>query len=104
MLRVRKVRTKSGSTAIQVVQYIGHRAKITKHIGSAKDETELDLLKSKAQVWIEEQSLQTSLFPIQKQKLLVVERGECVAVTHSFAYQFFMGCFQECDLSTFHHY
>lgn len=99
MLRVRKVRTKSGSTAIQVVQYIGHRAKINKHIGSAKDDIELTLLLNKAQAWIEEQTLQTNLFPEQKQKVLIVERGECVAVTHNFAYQFFMGCFDECNLS-----
>lgn len=99
MLRVRKVRTKSGSTAIQVVQYIGHRAKIIKHIGSAKDDIELNLLLKKAQTWIEEQTFQSNLFPEQKQKVLVVERGECVAVTHNFAYQFFMCCFNECNLS-----
>ena len=34
MLRVRKVKTKSGSTALQVVLYTGHSAKIVKHIGS----------------------------------------------------------------------
>jgi hypothetical protein len=56
MYRVRKVRTKSGSTAIQVIQYIGHQAKIAKHIGSAKDDMELDLLLKKAHLWIEEQN------------------------------------------------
>lgn len=99
MFRVRKVRTKSGSTAIQVVHYIGHRAKIAKHIGSAKDDSEFDLLIKKAQEWIEEQTSQTSLFPEQKQKLLIVDRGECVAVTHNFAYQFFMNCLNECKLA-----
>jgi hypothetical protein len=44
MYRVRKVRTKSGSTAIHMVQYIGHQAKITKHIGSAKDDIEFELI------------------------------------------------------------
>ena len=43
MYKVSKVRTKSGSTAIQVVQYIGHHAKIAKHIGSAKDDIEFEL-------------------------------------------------------------
>jgi hypothetical protein len=33
MLRIRKVKTKSGSTAIQVVHYTGHSAKIVKHMG-----------------------------------------------------------------------
>jgi hypothetical protein len=99
MFRVRKVRTKSRSTAVQVVQYKGHRAKIVKHIGSAKDDIEFDLLLKKAQAWIEEQSLQTNLFPEQKQKVLIVERGECVAVTHNFAYQFFRSSLNECDLN-----
>jgi transposase len=99
MFRVRKVRTKSGSTAIQVVQYKGHRAKIAKHVGSAKDDIEYDLLLKKAQAWIEEQTLQANLFPDQKQKVLIVERGECVAVTHDFAYQFFKSCLDECDLT-----
>jgi len=85
MFRIRKVRTKSGSTAIQVVQYIGHRAKIAKHIGSAKDVIEFDLLLKRAQVWIEDQTLQANLFPEQKQKLLIVDSRECVAVTHNFA-------------------
>jgi hypothetical protein len=99
MFRVRKVKTKSGSTAIQVVQYFGHRAKIAKHIGSAKDDMEFDLLFKKAQTWIKEQTFQTNLFPEQKQKVLVVDKGECVAVTHNFAYQFFMSCLNECKLA-----
>ena len=99
MFRVRKVKTKSGSTAIQVVQYVGHRVKIAKHIGSAKDDLEYDLLFKKAHLWIEEATLQTILFPEQKQKVLVVERGECVAVTHNFAYQFFISCINECNLT-----
>ena len=99
MFRIRKIRTKSGATALQVVQYHGHRAKIAKHIGSCKEEFEYELLLKKAQEWIEHQTLQTNIFPEPKQKVLIVERGECVAVTHHFAYQFFMGCLNECDLT-----
>jgi hypothetical protein len=89
MLRIRKVKTKSGSTAVQVVQYAGHSAKIVKHIGSAKDDIDRELLISKAQEWIEKYTLQSNLFPEQKQNVLIVERSECVRVTHDFAYQFF---------------
>lgn len=99
MYRVRKVRTKSGSTAIQVVHYVGHRAIIAKHIGSAKDEQEHGFLIERAHEWISEQTHQVCLFPEQKQKVLIVERGECIAVTHEFAYQFFFGCINECNLS-----
>ena len=99
MLRVRKVKTKSGSTAIQVVQYTGHRAKIVKHIGSAKDDFERDLLIIKAQEWIEKYILQSNLFPGPKQNILIVERSECVRVTHYFAYHFFKSCFGECQFT-----
>lgn len=99
MLSTRKVRTKSGSTAIQVVQYVGHRCKIAKHIGSARDDLEISMLLRKAKEWIDQQTSQSNLFPEQKQKTLLVDRGECVAVTHEFAYQFFRCCIKECDLS-----
>jgi len=99
MFSVRKVKTKSGSVAVQVVRYVGHRSIIAKHIGSAKDGTEEAVLRQRALEWIEEQTAQLSLFPAQKQKLLVVDRGECIGVTHHFAFRFFMGCFDECGLS-----
>ena len=99
MLRIRKVKTQSGSTAIQVVQYAGHSAKIVRHIGSARDDTERDLLINKAQEWIEKYTHQPALFPEKKQSVLVVERSECVRVTHDFAYQFFKNCLGECQLT-----
>ena len=96
MLRIRKVKTKSGSTAIQVVRYIGHRVKLEKHIGSAKNDQEAQVLQTLAAEWIEIHAAQTKLFPDIEQKVLLVDRSECIAVTHHFAYQFFAQCFQEC--------
>jgi transposase len=98
MYSIRKVKTKSGSIAVQVVQYVGHRSIIAKHIGSAKSETEVIALRKIASAWIEEQTAQLSIFPNQKQDVLVVERGECIGVTHLFAYRFFMNCINECGL------
>jgi len=99
MYSVRKVKTKSGSTAIQVVQYLGHRSKIFKHIGSSKLDAEIVALQRKALDWIEEQTSQTKLFQEQKQKILFVDRSECIGVTHNFAFQFFTRCIEECGLS-----
>ena len=99
MYSIRKVTTKSGSTAIQVVQYSGHKAIVLKHIGSAKDEEELVILRQRAMNWIEENTPQLSLFPVKKQKVLVIERGECIGVTHHFAYQFFSSCLADCGLA-----
>jgi transposase len=36
---------------------------------------------------------------LQKQRILVVDRGECIRVTHHFALQFFLCCINECGLS-----
>lgn len=99
MYKVRKVKTKSGSTAIQVVQYFGHRSKIAKHIGSAKDEHEVTVLRNIAMNWIDKHSMQPSLFPEQKQKVLMVDRGICVAVRHDFAHRFFMQCLIDCGFN-----
>lgn len=101
MLRIRKVKTKSGSTAVQVVQYFGHRVKVEKHIGSAKNDQEIEALKGLATDWIEKHTAQTNLFLLEKQKILFVDKSECIAVTHNFAYQFFAKCIEKCGLSCF---
>ena len=62
MLSIRKVRTASGSVAVQVVQYEGHKSKIVKHIGSGKQVEEVSSLVKKANEWISNQTGQASLF------------------------------------------
>jgi transposase len=99
MFSVRKVKTKSGSVAVQVVQYVGHRSIIAKHIGSGKDDSEIDTLRQKAFDWIDAQSGQLSLFPDKKQKILFVDRADCIGITRHFAFHFFMSCLDECELS-----
>src|SRR3989338_310284 len=63
MVRVRIVKPASGSFAVQVVHYRGKRAVIRKHIGSAKTEEDISLLKDMARQWIQESSCQQSLLP-----------------------------------------
>jgi len=99
MYSVRKVKTKSGSVAVQVVQYVGHRSIISKHIGCGKDEIEIDLLHQKALDWIDGQSGQLSIFPDHRQKILIVDRADCIGVTRGFAFNFFMSCINECQVS-----
>jgi hypothetical protein len=84
MLSVRKVKTKSGSIAVQVVRYIGHTARIIKHIGSAKNKEEEIALKLKAREWISNYTGQLTLFPKSTQRVLFIDRGECIGVTHQF--------------------
>ena len=99
MFSIRKVRTASDSIAIQVVQYRGHKSKIMKHIGSCKNTAEVSALIRKAKEWIANQTRQGSLFAESEQKILFVDRGECVGITHQFARQFLLCCINECGLS-----
>lgn len=44
MAWVRRVRTASGATAVQIAESVAGRRRIVRHVGSARDETELGLL------------------------------------------------------------
>ncbi len=99
MLSIRKVKTKSGSTAIQVVVYEGKKSKIIKHIGSGKDNAEISILREKAEEFISEYSGQLSLFNKPNQNILFVDRAKTIGVTHQFARRFLLCCAQECELS-----
>ena len=48
MAWVRQVRTTSGATAVQIVESVGGRRRIVRHVGSAHDEASLGLLMSQA--------------------------------------------------------
>lgn len=99
MLRIRKVKTKSGAIAFQVVQYVGHRVKIVKHIGSAQNEEQCKALQLLGLEWIEQHLAQATLFSAENKKVLYVENAKCIAVTHNFAYHFFSKCIEKCRLA-----
>lgn len=44
MVWIRRVRTASGATAVQIAESVGGRRRIIRHVGSARDEAELGLL------------------------------------------------------------
>ena len=48
MAWVRRVRTGSGATAVQIAESVGGRRRIVRHVGSARDEAELGLLMEEA--------------------------------------------------------
>ena len=53
MVFVRRVRTASGATAVQIVEYVGGRQQIVKHVGSAHTQAELGVLMARAQGLLE---------------------------------------------------
>ncbi|MCI0447112.1 IS1634 family transposase, partial [bacterium] len=99
MLKVRTTKTASGATAIQVVQYQGRYIQVIKHIGSAKTTDEVAALTQRAQEFITTHTQQAALFAESRQKVLFVERSECVKISHRFARDFLLCCIDECKLS-----
>ncbi|OGK16668.1 hypothetical protein A2690_00095 [Candidatus Roizmanbacteria bacterium RIFCSPHIGHO2_01_FULL_39_12b] len=59
--RIRKVKTGSGATAIQVGKYVGKRFQLTKHIGSSKDQIKIAELIGIAEEYIRSHSQQLAL-------------------------------------------
>ena len=49
MAWIRRARTASGSTAVQIAEFVEGRRRIVRHVGSARDEAELGLLIAEAQ-------------------------------------------------------
>jgi hypothetical protein len=68
--KIRSTKTKSGSTAVQVVLTGGHEVKVIKHIGSSKNSEKITALKVLARNWIDQNSPQLSLFGQNKDKSL----------------------------------
>lgn len=47
--KIRTTKTKSGKTAVQVINYAKRKVNVLKHIGSAKNEEEIRVLKEQAE-------------------------------------------------------
>lgn len=90
--RIRTVRTASGATAVQVVWYEKDSTKIAKHIGSAKNEDELKILRSVAKQYIREHEPQRSFFdePTDSDLIVSFKRIEATAASHCFARDIFL--------------
>jgi len=99
-LTVRKTKTASGATAVQVVRNLGKRREILRHIGSAHDEQTLTMPLSEAEHYAEHHRVQPSLFaPDQPAPLLVnLDQTTLIAVTHRFAREALRACSRLCKL------
>lgn len=92
MLKIREVKTASGSIAIQVVYYLNRKRLVLKHIGSAKEQLELENLKLLANEFIQSHTNQLSVFPNQNPNThLYIEHTQCIG----FYYRFFYDTIQQ---------
>jgi len=87
--KIRTTKTKSGSTAVQVVNYVKRKTVILKHIGSAKNESEQDILEGQAHDWILNYQNENSLFKNELDEVGTFNKTyKYLGVKISFAYEF----------------
>jgi transposase len=92
-LSLRTTKTKSGATAVQVVQYTNHKIQVIRHLGSSHTDEELASLISAAKIYIAENTPQKSLFEDRKtSKLLHIDHVRIEGVAHNFARNFLHQC------------
>jgi hypothetical protein len=95
---IRTVRTASGATAVQVIWYENNSRKIAKHIGSAKNNDELEVLHSSAKQYIAEHEPQLSLFDEPISQTVIFEQIELTSVSHQFARTILLSIAKQCGL------
>jgi len=87
MLKIREVRTASASIAVQVIYYSNRKRIVLKHIGSARDDQELEALKLLAVEFIKNHTQQLSVFPNQNPNThLFVDHTQCIGFYYRFFY------------------
>jgi hypothetical protein len=86
MASIRKVKTGSGATAVQVVRYKNRKVVVEKHVGSTHDTSEIPALIARAETWISNEWQQEKLFPDKKQRMLDLENAHYLGVRYNFAY------------------
>lgn len=87
--RIRKVKTRSGATAIQVGRYEGKRFRLTKHIGSAHETPEIAKLITAAKEHIRAHALQPELDFNPRSDEVLFKRGIAIeksTLTDAFTY------------------
>jgi len=99
---IRKTKTASGATAVQVVRYAHERIEVLKHMGSAHDEAGLAALVGAAQRWYAEHTAEGTLFGTPAvDTALVAEGVEFLGATHQLAYSTLMAAAKQCGFPVF---
>jgi len=100
MYHIRVVKTSSGASAVQVIYYLNRKRIIFKHVGSAKSEEDLAILKTIAKDIIVNTSLQPSLFgEVKFDNLLYLDQSEFLGVYYTFIYEVLAGIMSQIGLS-----
>lgn len=82
---VRKVKTGSKATAVQVVKYVNRKRIVVKHFGSAHNKEQESILWDNASKWISQQSKQMTFFP-EDEGFISLEQFEYLGFQYTFLY------------------
>lgn len=97
--RIRTTKTASGSTAIQVVSYEKHLTRVIKHIGSAKTQEELEVLRLAAEHYVIKNEPQLSLFKkTPSSPVVLLDQIEVIQVSQRFARSILLAVLKQCHL------
>lgn len=99
MPSIRKTKTASGATAVQVVRYENRRVVIEKHIGSARSPDEIAALVESADVWLSKNTPLASLFPRTSRRTLALASARYLGATHAFAHEMLSAVSKRCGFS-----
>lgn len=100
MASIRKTETGSGAIAVQVVRYENRQVVIMKHIGSGHTREEVAALVESGRVWMEQKTLQRSLFQKKVQRTLPLATIRYVGVTHQLAHDTLSAIAGRCGFDT----
>jgi transposase len=91
MYHIRKTKTTSDATAVQIVCYVKRKMIVIKHIGSGHSTEEIENLLKIADVWIKKEEKQKSLFDSasqeSKQNFALLDKCQYLGVRYSFIYE-----------------
>ena len=82
---IRKVKTGTNATAVQVVKYVNRKLIVVKHFGSAHNKEQEGIIRDNAIKWITEQTKQTTLFE-QGEQFIPLEQFEYLGFQYTFLY------------------
>ena len=86
MYHIRKVKTASDSTAVQIIRYENRKRVVVKHMGSAHNKDEVIILWNNAENWITEQTKQIPIFT-QEERFISFEQLEYLGFQYTFLYE-----------------
>ncbi|MEK6527988.1 MAG: IS1634 family transposase [Nitrospirota bacterium] len=100
MASIRKTKTASGATAVQIIRYENRKVVLMKHVGSGHTPEEVAALVESGRVCLEQMTLQPSLFLKSERRTLPLATSQYIGVTHQFAYECLLEITKRCGFTT----